>query len=252
MWLSVDPLASKYPNLSPYTFVANNPIMLVDPDGNQIIDYFDLNGKKIGTDGNDNDTRSFVVTNKKEIRAIKKTDKKGGATQLSEVKSAKLSPSKASLTTAAGDLTATQSAGGTRERASITFKDGTSVSRMGPEGVQNGPNVSAEGEMPILPDGYTQADIESYSHSHLTAIYEHEGMEFVGGNANDPSPTDKSGVFRQSSLNIISGPLGQGRYPPHAPGTFEPPQNGIVVYRNGKQTYSMTQSALTRMLRKMR
>lgn len=27
---------------------------------------------------------------------------------------------------------------------------------------------------------------------------------------------------------------------------------GIVVYRNGKQTYSMTQSALTRMLRKMR
>ena len=36
VWLSVDPLAHKYPSLSPYTFVANNPIMLVDPDGRQI------------------------------------------------------------------------------------------------------------------------------------------------------------------------------------------------------------------------
>ena len=44
MWLSVDPWADKYPNLSPYAFVANNPIMLVDPDGNQI----DI----VGEDGN--------------------------------------------------------------------------------------------------------------------------------------------------------------------------------------------------------
>jgi len=36
VWLSVDPLASKYPSLSPYAYVANNPIMLVDPDGKRI------------------------------------------------------------------------------------------------------------------------------------------------------------------------------------------------------------------------
>ena len=35
-WLSVDPLARKYPELSPYTYVANNPINLVDPDGRDI------------------------------------------------------------------------------------------------------------------------------------------------------------------------------------------------------------------------
>lgn len=36
VWLGVDAMAAKYPSLSPYTFVANNPIMLIDPDGNQI------------------------------------------------------------------------------------------------------------------------------------------------------------------------------------------------------------------------
>ncbi|MFV0305101.1 MAG: RHS repeat-associated core domain-containing protein [Moheibacter sp.] len=35
-WLSVDPLAEKYPSISPYAFVANNPIIFVDPDGRQI------------------------------------------------------------------------------------------------------------------------------------------------------------------------------------------------------------------------
>ena len=37
IWLSVDPQASKYPSLSPYTYCANNPIKLVDPNGEKII-----------------------------------------------------------------------------------------------------------------------------------------------------------------------------------------------------------------------
>ena len=35
-WLSVDPLADKYPGLSPYAYCAWNPIRLVDPDGEEI------------------------------------------------------------------------------------------------------------------------------------------------------------------------------------------------------------------------
>jgi hypothetical protein len=33
IWLSVDPLSDKYPNLTPYAYCANNPVILVDPDG---------------------------------------------------------------------------------------------------------------------------------------------------------------------------------------------------------------------------
>ena len=41
-WSSVDPLADKYPGLSPYNYSLNNPINLVDPDGNAPISDDDL------------------------------------------------------------------------------------------------------------------------------------------------------------------------------------------------------------------
>lgn len=38
-WLSVDPLQKKYPSLTPYNFVANSPLIFVDPNGKEIIVY---------------------------------------------------------------------------------------------------------------------------------------------------------------------------------------------------------------------
>ena len=35
-WLSVDPMADKYPNISPYAYCGWNPVKLVDPDGEDI------------------------------------------------------------------------------------------------------------------------------------------------------------------------------------------------------------------------
>ena len=37
MWLSVDPLSDKYPNISPYAYCAWNPVKLVDPDGRDVL-----------------------------------------------------------------------------------------------------------------------------------------------------------------------------------------------------------------------
>lgn len=38
-WFAVDPLAVKFPNLSPYNYVANSPLLFVDPDGRDIRIY---------------------------------------------------------------------------------------------------------------------------------------------------------------------------------------------------------------------
>lgn len=48
MWLSVDPLADKYPGNTPYMYCNGNPIMLIDPDGMSPI--YDLDGNFLGTD----------------------------------------------------------------------------------------------------------------------------------------------------------------------------------------------------------
>lgn len=38
-WLSVDPLAEKFPSWSPYSFVFNNPMRFIDPDGREPFDW---------------------------------------------------------------------------------------------------------------------------------------------------------------------------------------------------------------------
>ena len=57
MWLSVDPLADKYPSISPYAYCAWNPVKLVDPDGQEIDDYFTKEGKYLGSD---NATTNYI------------------------------------------------------------------------------------------------------------------------------------------------------------------------------------------------
>lgn len=39
-WLSTDPLENKYPSMSPYNFVANMPIIAIDPDGKEVFLVF--------------------------------------------------------------------------------------------------------------------------------------------------------------------------------------------------------------------
>ena len=54
IWLSVDPMAAKYPSLSPYVYCADNPVMLVDPNGEEIV--LETIYKK---DANGNDTKEI-------------------------------------------------------------------------------------------------------------------------------------------------------------------------------------------------
>ncbi|MDO4197230.1 MAG: RHS repeat-associated core domain-containing protein, partial [Prevotellaceae bacterium] len=43
-WTTVDPLAEKYPGISPYLYCAGNPVNYVDPDGNSLSTHTDKYG----------------------------------------------------------------------------------------------------------------------------------------------------------------------------------------------------------------
>jgi RHS repeat-associated protein len=69
-WLAIDNQFNKYPNLSPYNFVADNPLYFIDPDGNEIVvpNVADrapilkmINSKAAGTFGFDKNGKLYVV-----------------------------------------------------------------------------------------------------------------------------------------------------------------------------------------------
>ena len=53
-------MADKYPGVSPYVYCANNPVRLVDPNGREIGDYYNWQGKRLGWDGQKDDNVYIV------------------------------------------------------------------------------------------------------------------------------------------------------------------------------------------------
>ena len=71
-WLSVDPMADKYPSLSPYAYCACNPIKLVDPDGRMIWQP-DADGNLIAEKGDNATTlATFMGTSVSESESLLK------------------------------------------------------------------------------------------------------------------------------------------------------------------------------------
>ena len=66
IWISVDPVSDKYPEVSPYTYCANNPVRLVDPDGRQWEDDDD----KIFADNLVHQAKSTINSNENKINYL--------------------------------------------------------------------------------------------------------------------------------------------------------------------------------------
>lgn len=70
VWLSVDPLSDKYPSMSPYMYVAGNPVKLIDPNGKEIVvpNKADrvailkmINNRALGTYAFDDNGKLYIV-----------------------------------------------------------------------------------------------------------------------------------------------------------------------------------------------
>ena len=83
-WLSVDPLAEKFPNASPYNYCLGNPVNLVDPDGKEV--YYSANGVYLGRVGKSNEIRIFSGgNNANNLKLIKSANNPKSASGTKEV-----------------------------------------------------------------------------------------------------------------------------------------------------------------------
>ena len=76
IWLSVDPMSDKYPSMSPYTYCGNNPVRLVDPDGEDVWEI-DESGKIINQYEDKSIDQFYIVDSKGNCIAESETYKSG-------------------------------------------------------------------------------------------------------------------------------------------------------------------------------
>ncbi len=209
IWLSVDPLADKYPSMSPYTYCADNPVKLVDPNGREIGGYFDWYGKYLGWDGKDDDN-VYIVSGRIPHKNIDK--KTGIVTSLDQV-TIEVATTKSVIREAIKVYEWTSDNGGDDEECSAFDCDGNLfVGNRGEGGSANLP--IAEGSVSIHSHRLTEVVIDGITYIRTP--------NYASTRKNSGKENCDETTFLNFDLNIIVGDL--------QPDDFSQLRNGAMTF----------------------
>jgi RHS repeat-associated protein len=235
VFLSVDPMADKFPFQSSYVYSYNNPIRYSDPSGLAAGDFYSWSGKYLGTDGI-KDNKIYIVGDKASQKTLKSNERKGGTTQPFDVKIGVLT-NKETLKEAVNVYNRTVANGGYCEEGSVVSPDGSKILN-----AERGNDVRDRKASVRLP--YMQGDDNTSIHSHPLEEYMRDGIV----NYSSPFYPSRTGEyndeksFKSYNLNIIVGNS-------HQYDDDSKNANAVFYDRNTNQIGKMTIRNLTRMLK---
>ena len=222
----------------------NNPIRYTDVFGMGAGNFYDENGKYLGTDGIDDD-KVYIVTDNNEKKEIKATDKGGGTTQVGDVSSS-VETTQTELGESLNVLDRTVSNGGNQEECSVVTKGGQVIK--GETGSADSKTLSDGTVVKTTTLPSNEGNDNTSIHSHPTAANVTSDGKIESSSATEPGPNDP-GVFKGYNRNIIVGNLGYSSGQKQMDGsvTVSKPSQGAVIYdRNSKPLVQLTRKALKR------